>query len=161
MGDEGLSALEQALLSLDRPVIPHHALSLLGLGPGLTPSGDDVLVGLLAGLFVLGHRIPGSPALDIIPLITDVVMDAAPARTTALSRTMLYYAAHGVAVEPLLDVLQAPFGQPAAEGNVKGLHRLLSIGHSSGRDMLAGAMLALEAVERWEDMGAATLVRPA
>lgn len=163
MGLEGegfftrITALGQSLMTVDHAGIRRHALALLGLGPGLTPSGDDVLVGLLAGLYVLGHRAPGTPALDTLPVIARAVMEAAPSRTTTLSRTLLRYSACGVAVEPLLDVLW----NLGPEANVEALWQLQSIGHTSGHDMLAGAMVAADTVARWEEMGGATLGRPA
>ena len=45
-----------ALCAFDRNAARRHGQAMLGLGPGLTPSGDDFLVGLLVVL-----HLPGGP----------------------------------------------------------------------------------------------------
>ncbi len=40
-----------------------HSFSLVGLGGGFTPSGDDFLVGMLAARTLLGEPLPAGPAL--------------------------------------------------------------------------------------------------
>jgi hypothetical protein len=168
-----------ALASGDEARVHSAVFGLVGLGPGLTPSGDDLLCGLLAGLQVLaarewrGEAQPdngngrgfSSVSRGQGPRSTSLLYDGHPfdtngvealrnsvleavRRTTALSATMLRYAAGDgvasaagagiVAVQPLLDVLWS-LGAP---GGVRGLEGLLAIGHSSGSDMLTGALLA-------------------
>ena len=57
--------------------------ALLGRGPGLTPSGDDVLAGYVLGCRAFGLPVPSLDGLH---------------RTTALSAALLEYASAGVAV---------------------------------------------------------------
>ncbi|MBV9279059.1 MAG: DUF2877 domain-containing protein [Chloroflexi bacterium] len=143
VGVRGLHLLH-ALLRGDERAMRSHALGLLGLGPGLTPAGDDLLCGLLAGLGVLGERTPGLRLWSArrVTVLDAAIGQAAGARTTALSRTLLHYAARSLAVEPLLDLLcTLGSGEPPS-----GRDQLLAIGHSSGGDMLAGALLAARAV---------------
>lgn len=60
-------------------------LGLVGAGPGATPTGDDVLVGLMAALVRTGEpRAAGRLASAVRPLLD---------RTTAVSRTLLLAAA--------------------------------------------------------------------
>jgi hypothetical protein len=87
--------------------------------------------------------------------LSAIVVEEMGGRTTALSRTLLFWAARGVAVQPLLDVLWTL----GSSEPVEGLETLLAIGHTSGRDMLAGAALAAAPVLGGQDD--APLVRSA
>jgi len=91
--------------------------ALAGMGPGLTPSGDDVLAGYVAGLVLLhGMRKKATR-----------IAEEAAARTTSLSATLLRHAALGEVPEPVHILL--------ATGDVR---PLLSFGHSSGPAWLRG-----------------------
>jgi hypothetical protein len=133
-------------------------VSLVGLGEGLTPSGDDALVGVLAGLDAARDASPGATAARaelcralravLVPAgAADVPGAAGPARvgspadaaaTTALSAQMLLAAADGLYAEPVLGVLQA-LSAPEDAGA-----RLVAMGHRSGVDTLHGIVAALE-----------------
>src|SRR5260370_13795935 len=63
---------------------------LVGSGPGLTPSGDDVLAGFLVGAAAFG--------LDVAAL-REAVADLAPGRTTALSAALLWHAVRGECID--------------------------------------------------------------
>jgi hypothetical protein len=95
--------------------------SLAGWGPGLTPAGDDLIAGYVAGLVLLHGR--RSRAAWIAEL--------AAARTTALSATLLRHAARGEVPEPVHTLLAT--GSP---------RDLLAFGHSSGRWWLRGMVSA-------------------
>jgi hypothetical protein len=107
---------------------------LLGRGPGLTPTGDDVLAGALVSLTALG-----SPAAA--PLARSV-LTAAPDATTTVSVALLRHATRGVCIPQLADLLAAlsPSDQttlPRAAG------ALLAVGHCSGAGLLHGALVGL------------------
>ena len=108
---------------------------LLGLGPGLTPSGDDVLGGLLVTLRSLGK----TATADELAAFVD---QHAATRTNAISLAHLAAAASGQGSAALHDALAA-----AAAGDKRRLAEavtaLAAIGHVSGWDALAGAALAL------------------
>jgi Protein of unknown function (DUF2877) len=112
--------------------------ALVGLGPGLTPSGDDVLAGALVALRRL--RVPGSDALplgDTTDRLAAAVRRSSE-RTTALSRTLLAHAARGDAIPPVLDLLH---GLAIGSDTDRPLGALLAVGHTSGRDLAHGMML--------------------
>jgi hypothetical protein len=98
-------------------------LALAGHGAGLTPYGDDVLAGYAAGL-VLWHGDRRRAA---------AIAEAAAARTTLLSATLLRHAARGELPEPAHALLE--HGDPAP---------LLAFGHSSGRGIVLGLALACD-----------------
>ena len=127
-----VEGLVPALRHCDERTAAHHAARLIGLGPGLTPAGDDFLCGLLTGLRVFLPDWQGQHSL------AQQLVHLARGRTTSLSHTLLAQAARGVVVEPLAAVL----GSMGSGKCLQGLDDLLAIGHSSGSDMLAGACLA-------------------
>jgi len=100
---------------------------LIGLGPGLTPSGDDCLVGALALLDAMGERAAHAS-------LARAITGASPARTSPLSRCFLKAAAAGHIGENLHRAVSSVMvgdidAAIAAAGR---------IGHSSGWDMMAG-----------------------
>ncbi len=112
-------------------------VDLLGLGPGLTPSGDDALCGALLALDALGARTPRD-------MLASAVLAAAPAATTPLSACFLAAAAQGLGSEALHDfiaaLVSADLGVLAPATAALG-----RIGHSSGWDALAGVLLVVRA----------------
>jgi Protein of unknown function (DUF2877) len=100
--------------------------ALAGLGPGLTPSGDDVLAGYVAGLVLL-HGLRKKAA---------EIAEEASARTNSLSATLLRHAALGEVPEPVHVLF--------ATGDVR---PLLAFGHSSGQAWLRGLVSAGYMVE--------------
>jgi hypothetical protein len=115
--------------------------SLLGQGRGLTPFGDDVILGCLLTLNRWGHGL--MPDLEIQRLSQELV-SAAFRQTTLLSANLIDCAAEGQADERLLLALDGIFtGQPSAEHSADWL---LSWGESSGCAALTGFGLAVKLV---------------
>lgn len=110
--------------------------ALLGLGPGLTPSGDDLLAGCLVALRRSG-RISTADAL------WRAVADCGPQATNPISYAHLASAAAGGLSEQLHRVLDAIMtaDAPALEA---ALRDLPEGDHTSPWDGLAGIVLALE-----------------
>lgn len=112
---------------------------LVGWGPGLTPSGDDVLCGLLLGLRATGR----TAAADRLATTLETLLS----RTTALSATLLRHAAEGYAVPQVVQLLHAWHAPDPCDPRDLGYHTLAvaAIGHCSGRDLLVGLRAALAA----------------
>ncbi|NCB63247.1 MAG: DUF2877 domain-containing protein [Clostridia bacterium] len=106
---------------------------LVGLGPGLTPSGDDFLVGLLA----VWTAWEGENARQTL---ADQV-SARLNRTGELSGAFLRCALEGEFSLPVLEVIRVL--NQDAENQLPALARLCSIGHSSGSDLLGGVLYGL------------------
>jgi hypothetical protein len=113
-----------------------HVVSLVGAGRGLTPSGDDALCGVLLTL-----RAGSAPSRSVTAL-ADAVR-AASRRTTGLSATLLRDAADGYAVPPVSRMLALLATTDDVAPAVCGV---LDIGASSGADLLAGVLGALDAL---------------
>ena len=113
------------------------ALGLVGLGEGLTPAGDDCLVGTLAVV----HRFARPWLLDH-PEIRSTLERAASLGTTTVAREFIAHALAGHFAEDLVDLLTA--GSAAAVGEAS--TRLLRTGATSGADTLVGIRFALSAL---------------
>ncbi|WJR80355.1 DUF2877 domain-containing protein [Bradyrhizobium sp. NP1] len=120
---------------------PHRyrqIVELIGLGPGLTPSGDDLIGGALVALASIGRL-----------ATRDALWRACRshlARTNEISAAHLRSAALGYAAAALHEAIDATIGGQA--GRVKpALAALSGIGHSSGLDAFAGVLMVLRAAE--------------
>ena len=120
---------QPALEALERWLRGHaleaEAQGLIGLGPGLTPSGDDYLGGMLVALHALGREAQARALWRWLqPRLS---------RTSAISAAHLQAASAGEAHETLHDGLANPSLIP----------QLKNLGHCSGWDALAGAVAVL------------------
>ncbi len=111
------------------------ARRLAGLGPGLTPSGDDLLCGYLLTLHRAGET-EGAEGL------ASAVLDLPDSATTPLSRHFLRWATRGVAGEHHLRFLDSLL----TGGGPEHLAPLLAHGATSGADWAAGALLAVQGI---------------
>lgn len=129
-----LAAVADALADGDRPAAAASARGLIGLGPGLTPSGDDALVGIEAGLHALGRPTAGflAGALDDID-----------ERTTTVAATLLRHAARGEFAERIHRLLAELLGSDdvAIPGAIE---RAVAWGATSGADCLVGVLCGLD-----------------
>ncbi|WP_036330139.1 DUF2877 domain-containing protein [Microbispora sp. ATCC PTA-5024] len=116
---------------------------LIGLGPGLTPSGDDMLAGLLVALRHLGRAAGAPRAVWLADWLAATVTYDARTRTTPISATLLHCAARGEASPEVTGVLRGVAGHQPLEAAVT---RLLHLGHTSGADMVWGVHIGLSAV---------------
>ncbi|MEI6633912.1 MAG: DUF2877 domain-containing protein [Chlamydiota bacterium] len=117
------------------------ARALIGLGDGLTPSCDDMLVGL-AGIF---HGISADPrsrawARGILGGLREAIGEAG-GRTTPVSAHFLRAAARGRFTERAKGLIEAVLG--ADEKRVaSAAERVLEYGAASGADLIFGVTLA-------------------
>jgi hypothetical protein len=136
--DHARPAMEAIDTWLVRPgaPIPPLARALIGLGPGLTPSGDDFLAGVMIGLRATDNRAAAAA-------LWGWLKPQAAMLTGAISRAHLAAAAHGEAHEALHACVDTLFGAKAARGHPRWgflLSGLDAVGHFSGRDGLAGVV---------------------
>ena len=111
-------------------------IPLIGLGPGATPSGDDLLVGFTAGLAVTDHPLAGAFAAG--------VAREAAGRTTSVAESYLLHAGrlefservHAAAIAVLV-------GQEAELP--RAMTTALAWGASSGADLLVGLLVGIQA----------------
>ncbi len=135
--EQHAARLARSLSRSDFAAACRHAKGMFGLGPGLTPSGDDFLVGLFAVL-----NIPASPCHGWLGGGADVLAGAERS-TNAISLAALTQAARGRVRESIAALIEhLMYGAP--EGLVTPLQRVLSIGSTSGTDIVAGIRCGFE-----------------
>ena len=89
---------------------------LVGLGPGLVPSGDSVVSGVLLALRLLGGAISGGTrAVWLANWLSASATCYAERRTTALAASLLHCAASGQAAAEVSAVLLGMAGQELLE----------------------------------------------
>lgn len=120
---------------------------IVGLGPGLTPSGDDILCGLLVSLRLIGGAVRhGDAAVRLADWLGAAVTADAGTRTTALAATLLHCAAAGGAGAEVAAVLRFVAGhEPPGRTGQGAVRRLLSVGHTSGTDLAHGVLAGCRA----------------
>jgi len=114
---------------------------LVGLGLGLTPSGDDFLGGLLFAADSLKMAYPGEFSWED-EVVRDLI-DWARTRTHPISHVILHDLALGHGPEPLHEVVRSLLMGRGSECLVAAVSRLLRMGHSSGWDILAGVLTGM------------------
>jgi hypothetical protein len=135
-GHDAPAALAARCAAGDLASAVEIAESLVGLGPGLTPSGDSMISGLLLALRLLGGAIAGgTKAVWLAGWLGAAVTCYAEQRTTALAATLLNCAARGQAAEEVSAVLRAFAGQEPAEPAAR---RLLTAGRATGAELTWG-----------------------
>ncbi len=139
---EGARALGGAVSSADVGAAAGAASHLLGLGEGLTPSGDDLLCGVLAALAGTRDRATGfGPAWG-------AELGGRLHATNAIAATYLSCAIEGC-FTGTLAAFAATFADDerngTAESSRAACERLCATGHSSGMDLATGYLCGL----RW------------
>jgi len=132
--------------ALERRPLERPVAALVGLGPGSTPTGDDLLAGALLTL----------RAADIDTRLGAAVAGLAD-RTTELSASLLRAAAQGYAVPELCALVTAAVAgdEDRAATAARAVTRL---GHWSGADLVAGVAATLAILAARQD--AATPMNP-
>ena len=135
----GVAAASALQTWLAGGLTPPDALrQVIGLGPGLTPSGDDFLGGALVALHAFGKR-------EIARALGAWLLPLCERATHPVSVAHLEAAAHGEGGEALHACLLALANDRDPDG---ALDAIAAVGHTSGWDALAGAMTVASAIVR-------------
>ena len=157
---ERIQNLQDALKTGVSEQITAGSIKLLGLGPGLTPLGDDFLLGVLLTFNRWGHifspalpetqkSVPPVQSIDewsshlpsLIKDLNQIILENTRLKTTQISASLLACAVEGAADERLLKVLDGFFsGVDITQNEIK---NLLRWGSSSGTAVLAGMISVL------------------
>ena len=127
-----VSNLSLALANKDLSSALKITSQLAGLGAGLTPAGDDFIMGAIYAVWIIYP-------LEVTSALTQSIADTAAPLTTSLSAAWLRSAGQGEAgvlwhhfFEALADRVDNPAYLQEAMENI------LSVGETSGADALAG-----------------------
>ena len=129
-------ALARAATCNDPTGFVAAATRLLGLGGGLTPSGDDYVGGTLFAL----RLIYGDDPAWIAAAAT--IRSLASTRSHAISAALLADLANGESFAPLHQLVNTAMTNAPPQVLLTHARALAAIGHSSGWDMLAGIFAA-------------------
>lgn len=133
-GHDGPAELAACCANGDLAGAVETAEILTGLGPGLVPSGDGIVCGILLALRLLGGVISGGTrAVWLADWLSAAATCYAEQRTTALATALLYCAASGQAAAEVSAVLLGMAGQEPLEPAAK---RLLT--DTAGADLAWG-----------------------
>ncbi|HSK87478.1 MAG TPA: DUF2877 domain-containing protein, partial [Anaerolineales bacterium] len=113
------------------------AQNMIGLGPGVTPSGDDILIGFLAGLWSLAGE--NQALLSFIQFFGNALIRLT-AQTNEISRTYLRLATQGQFSNSLSNLAEAIARHRDVE---QVLQIAMRVGHSSGMDSVTGLLIGL------------------
>ena len=134
----------EALASGRRGDLDDAVSRTTGRGPGLTPSGDDVLVGILAVLT--------APAVTAVCARVAARLRSALAPTLAttneISRALLAQASRGHVSRPVWELTSALLSGRAAASFTQARADVLATGATSGGDTCAGLVGACQLLSR-------------
>jgi hypothetical protein len=118
------------------------AETVIGLGSGLTPSGDDLLVGFMAGLWCTVQN-KSKRTLFISELGKTIT--ALSSRTNDISRTYLYHAAYGHASSRLIALIESINNGKITERLLEMAESAMQTGSTSGMDVVTGLLVGISA----------------
>ena len=121
-------------LSSDGEAVRPCVTRLLGLGTGLTPSADDVLLGMLYAFRKLGEHAPRT-----VVRFREVISELADKLTGRVSAAYLHAIIDGAYFERMERLWQGLSGDRDLD-----ISCLTVIGSNSGSEMLLGVLLALK-----------------
>lgn len=136
-------SLQQSLSSSNEMNISNELKGIIGCGEGLTPAGDDILVGVLTTLHYLSYN-------NFIQL-REWVLHHAPGNTSKISMAHLMAAANGQAVEYVHDILDTicineQLDSYKQETLSELAYKLANYGSSSGNYALTGVLAVLKSM---------------
>jgi hypothetical protein len=134
------SVLRQSCIDGGRHEIERAVGDLIGLGPGLTPAGDDYLAGYLAALL---HIAADNPHATVArTLVSDAINAVGPGSTHPMSAFLLDEYRAGMIPDFLSMCLRALRRASTEEHLRTCVLRVLDHGASSGTEMMLGILAA-------------------
>jgi hypothetical protein len=133
--------IARACLEEDIVEIVKGGRELIGLGPGLTPSGDDFLGGVLFVAHSLKKAYPKEFFWEDEPVAN--LIKWSNSRTNPISYAILSDLCVGHGPEPLHDIVSSLLSGKDWRKVMLSINQLLRIGHASGWDLLAGLLTGL------------------
>jgi len=135
--------LMSAIVSKDVNEIETVVRYFLGRGKGLTPSGDDHLVGLLAI-----HTLTETFSLPFIQTLNKIVKHESV--TTDIGKEYLLYALKGEFSSSVTNIMNNLLEKEQQQDLKNHLQQLMAMGHSSGVDTLFGILIGLISLRKSE-----------
>lgn len=129
--DEGVKILNRSK-PIDTRKIASDLRNVIGVGPGMTPAGDDFVSGVLLALHVLGVEVDHSPLVEHA-----VEFSSWP------SWKMLEHSSHGCTFRYLTTLFHAML-ERNSQALLDGILQMTGLGSSSGISLLTGFLETLK-----------------
>ena len=125
--------------------------SLVGLGPGSTPSGDDFVAGVLLGEEAL-RLLPSTEAKAVADNLEPMIpwseekedLWIAVNRTTDAGKTLLWQALHGQFPNFLIETIRCVSAAKGKQEIAEAVDSAVACGATSGTDALTGFVFCME-----------------
>jgi hypothetical protein len=133
--------LERSIADGSESSIKEAITSLIGFGPGLTPTGDDFLTGIMAILHMMekiGHHNPYGNK------IFDFITHSCIGKTSIFGEQMLLDGASGQFALPIAKLMKDLVTRDNEDLLRGSIDDLLGVGANSGFDVLNGTLWAME-----------------
>jgi hypothetical protein len=114
---------------------------LIGFGPGLTPSGDDFIVGFISSYHYL-KKSKFTLSINMNDFVEQILL-LYKNKTTFISEMMIYEACKGRFFKPIVELMRNLFFSDQKNSLVSA-YRLTKIGSNSGMDILRGIICGIE-----------------
>jgi hypothetical protein len=134
-----VESITRCCLLHDLPGVMDQAETLIGLGEGLTPSGDDFLGGLLFARYLFAHAYPHLSYLESSNLLEWI--GGVQPRTNLISFVLLKDNVDGHALEPLNRFGLAFLLNNPVQSLYSSASALIKVGHSTGWNLLTGFLV--------------------
>ena len=128
-----LARLMKALCSGQESEIRYCVDKILGLGTGLTPSADDVMLGMLYVFRKLSKKSPKG-----VRFFRESILELCDSRTNRISSAYLKAIIQGAYFERMEQVWNGLCGREPLD-----ISKLTQVGSNSGTEMLLGMLVAL------------------
>ncbi|KKL74153.1 hypothetical protein LCGC14_2067750 [marine sediment metagenome] len=128
----------KAIKSGHSPDITRITKHLVGLGPGLTPAADDMLIGLMISMLYISENFKET-SIDVKKINKDII-SIISGRTTIISEEFLREASVGNVNEAVTSLMEnlLTSKQSELENSVR---KILDLGCTSGTDTVFGVIL--------------------
>lgn len=127
-----MDEFKKCWLSNEKELAYQQLLRILGLGIGLTPTGDDFITGLFASLY----------AKKSFPSFYLQLKDSAKSKTNAVSYAEIREAVEGRFSQTIQNIFIAA-SKGEEQGITKAINDLKQVGSTSGSDILWGIVFGL------------------
>jgi hypothetical protein len=139
---EAMRNLVDATRRYDLTAVSSSVQPLIGLGSGLTPSGDDLLVGYLAGLWCA--VLDKSERIHFVSTLGKAIIRLSR-QTNDISSTYLYHASRGQVSSRLAHLAEAICRGENLDCILTMAESAMQVGYTSGMDAVTGLLIGLAA----------------
>jgi uncharacterized protein DUF2877 len=143
-----IKELVYGMLEEDKELISNILFRTVGFGPGLTPSVDDLLVGMMAAFYYLGQYCERD--LKVISYLKEGLLNEITKQTTLVSQQMLLVATQGEfssSIKKLCLTLMSSRNKEDLENSVV---EAINLGSTSGTDTLVGVLMGAYIISNYK-----------